>query len=241
MLRDASGKTHDRRTVKSMTMEVFDKSSIKAYGRLIGNKVNIVRVGAAVHDKKGILRPTVAGLLMFGKTEEILKEFPNFFLDYQERLNDDFGITYRVMGLNIFDFYNRVSKVIDDNIPTELKTVAKEFLLSSLISADYYGVKGYVVLKTNSQINISSPGNYLIDIDYMKLEESFEARNSNISNMLKIINTTSDGIYSLRKRIRTIESFNPDRTITTIFLDDNLDVKADYMLREKNYNLLNQY
>lgn len=42
------------------------------------------RIGAMARDTDGKLRPTAAGLLMFGHEYEIVREFPHYFLDYQE-------------------------------------------------------------------------------------------------------------------------------------------------------------
>lgn len=235
MLRDASSVTHDKRVISSMTTEIFDKKSIKAYSFLVGSKVNLLRIGAVKHDKKGVLRPTVAGLLMFGKTEEIFKEVPNFFLDYQERMSEDSEITNRVVGLNIFDFYNKVSKMIDDNIDTELKLLARVSLINSLTNSDYYGTRGFIVIKSKVQINISNPGSFRMDVEYAKIEESMEPRNALLMNMLKLIGKANNTelLYSFRDNLRTVVSYNPDRTVTTIFLDNSMEVTAEDMLREK--------
>lgn len=37
--------------------------------------------------KKNVLHPTRAGLLMFGNFYDIKREFPNYFLDYQDCRN----------------------------------------------------------------------------------------------------------------------------------------------------------
>lgn len=55
--------------------------------------------------------PTVAGLLMFGYEYEITNEFPLYFLDYREEMDDIVRWTHRITSSsgdwsgNLYDFF----------------------------------------------------------------------------------------------------------------------------------------
>ena len=99
MLRDAAIKTQDMLVLESMDLSVFDYESVSRY-RL---RMKIVRpdhvwenlkddeflykLGAIGRGEDGQLHPTCAGLLMFGFEYEIVREYPQYFLDYQEQLD----------------------------------------------------------------------------------------------------------------------------------------------------------
>lgn len=78
------------------------------------DKEFLYRLGAAGRSEDGSVHPTAAGLLMFGYEYEIVKEYPNYFLDYQERLDDTIRWTDRIVSSsgewsgNLYDFYFRV-------------------------------------------------------------------------------------------------------------------------------------
>ena len=50
----------------------------------------------ALSAETGKVHPTAAGLLMFGYEYEIVREFPLYFLDYQEKYDDAIRWTDRV-------------------------------------------------------------------------------------------------------------------------------------------------
>ena len=73
----------------------------------------LYRLGALGRGEDGLLHPTAAGLLMFGFEYEIVKEFPYYFLDYREQMEDGVRWTDRITSSsgewsgNIYDFYYR--------------------------------------------------------------------------------------------------------------------------------------
>ncbi|WP_289642256.1 hypothetical protein [uncultured Dubosiella sp.] len=79
------------------------------------------QIGAAAISKEdGKLHPTAAGLLMFGEEYRIVREFPEYFLDYREMQDPTIRWTDRVHSSsgewsgNVFDFfflvYNKLLK-----------------------------------------------------------------------------------------------------------------------------------
>ena len=88
------------------------------------------RIGAMARDAQGRLRPTAAGLLMFGHEYEIVREFPHYFLDYQEHdrpATADERWTDRIVSSsgdwsgNLCDFYFRVYNRIAQDIKVPFK------------------------------------------------------------------------------------------------------------------------
>lgn len=125
MIRDSSTETEDMHILENRRIEDFSKESVKSYRiryniRHEGSSRTqlpdsdfLVRIGAA-SDETGEIRPTVAGLLMFGQEYIITREFPECFLDYRERLDPTVRWTDRVQSQsgdwsgNVFDFFNLV-------------------------------------------------------------------------------------------------------------------------------------
>jgi predicted HTH transcriptional regulator len=101
MLRDAEPSTQDMLVLKKMQLDVFDFDSVQRYrNRLdsvrpahvwkdLDNNSFLYKLGCIDRDAEtGDLHPTAAGLLTFGHDYEIVKEYPNYFLDYQEHYED---------------------------------------------------------------------------------------------------------------------------------------------------------
>ena len=97
MLRDAEGKSQDLNIVDWAKPDVLDVESLRRYrnrmqscrpGHVwlgLDNETFLLRIGAMGYDKDGVMRPTRAGLLMFGNEYNIVREFPLYFLDYREK------------------------------------------------------------------------------------------------------------------------------------------------------------
>ena len=126
MLRDAATQTQDTLLIDQMDLSVFDYDSVHRYRNRLRNHrpghvwdelddvTFLYRLGAVGRGEDGMMHPTVAGLLMFGFEYEIVKHFPHYFLDYQERMDEENSWTDRIVSTsgdwsgNIYDFYFRV-------------------------------------------------------------------------------------------------------------------------------------
>lgn len=143
-----------------------------------------MKLQAVKMDHKGVLHPTMAGLLMFGYEYEIMDEFPNYFLDYREMLDPQYERwSHRITSQtgdwsgNIYDFFYRiVSRIIaqlnvpfqisSDNIhridDTDQRKALREALANTLIHANYYGRRGIVIVQDLQQITFTNPGSLRI-------------------------------------------------------------------------------
>ena len=219
MLRDASPKTQDMLVLGNMNLDVFDKDTIKRYRiRMQGIRPGHVwealedvdflyRIGAVGRDADGKLHPTAAGLLMFGYEYEIVREYPHYFLDYREKLDDDTRWSDRFVSSsgdwsgNIYDFYFRVYNRIAQSVKvpfaldgisriddTELHKALREALANTLINADYYGNTGVVIERNITSIKMTNAGTFRIDLDEAINGGISDPRNSGLIKMFSLIN-----------------------------------------------------
>ena len=148
---------------------VWERLSDEEYLERIG----AVRMSAGDH----VLRPTAAGLLMFGEEYKILYEFPEYFLDYREVLDPTIRWTDRLQSSsgdwtgNLFDFFFRVyGKIVKDlKIPFKLEGITRiddtpvhkalrEALANCIVNTDFYFPRGIVIRKDADSIVMENPG-----------------------------------------------------------------------------------
>lgn len=217
--RDASPVSVDMRVLTEMDTSVFSIDTIRDYRTrfmqlhqnhpwtILQDDIFLRKIGAvgvSPDDKK--IHPTVAGLLMFGYEYEIVREFPGYFLDYQEQFDESIRWTHRTTSNtgdwsgNLFDFYFRiVSRLVSDlNIPfvlngitridnTELHIAIREALLNTLVHADYYGRQGTLILRNPSMIMFSNPGDMRISIKTAVEGGVSDPRNATLMKMFSLI------------------------------------------------------
>ena len=234
MFRDKSDVTQDMLVLEKMTVDVFDYTSLRGYrNRMKATRpdhvwenlddIEFLRKLGAVgigDDKK--LHPTAAGLLMFGNEYEILREYPQYFIDYQEKYDADVRYTDRIISGsgewsgNINDFYFKAYNKLIQNpkikIPFKMKDgmqrtddtpihkALREALANCLTNADFYGPRGLVIRNNLNEIIMENPGGFRIEISEAKSGGISSPRNSVILrmfNMLDIGERTGSGIPSI--------------------------------------------
>ena len=265
MMRDASVKTQDMIVLENMDESVFNYETVRSYrmrmkysrpGHVwesLEDNEFLIRLGALGRDSNGIEHPTAAGLLMFGNEYEIVREYPYYFLDYQEQFSDDTRWTDRIISSsgewsgNIYDFYFRVyNKLAQDiKVPfaiegglrkddTPVHKALREALANCLINADYYGRQGVVVIKKREKITISNPGTFRVDVNEVKIGGVSDPRNVTLMKMFNLIDVGEragsgiPNIYSVWEQQKwdspcISESFEPERSMIILPL-----IKTDY-------------
>ncbi|MBQ3151630.1 MAG: putative DNA binding domain-containing protein [Clostridia bacterium] len=268
MTRDAAIKTQDMVVLEEMGLDVFDYECVKRYRIRMRNyrpghvweelddTEFLYKLGATGRGRDGKLHPTAAGLLMFGYEYEIVKEYPAYFLDYQEQMDLNTRWTDRVVSSsgdwsgNIYDFYFRVyNKITQDiKIPFKLEggdriddtpvhKALREALANCLINADYYGRQGIVIIKKKDSITLSNPGGLRIDIDAAKSGGVSDPRNSTLIKMFNLIDVGEragsgiPNIFNVWKKQGwsapvITESFEPDRITLSLIIGKSSDKKA---------------
>ena len=196
MFRDASAVTQDAKVLENMDSSVFCKDSVKGYRNFFrschsnhlwnneDDELFLRKIGAMTIGADGLFHPTAAGLLMFGYEYEITREFPNYFLDYQEnRMLGPTRWTDRIVSAsgdwsgNVFDFVievlNRMqqglkvpfvlkgNQRVDD---TPIHKLLREAITNTVVHADFYGRQGIVIQKSEEGFKFSNPGCVRISI-----------------------------------------------------------------------------
>ena len=269
MLRDASIKTQDMLILENMRLEVLDYDSLHRYRIRMKNyrpghvweelddEEFLYRLGAAGRSEDGKIHPTAAGLLMFGHEYEIVKEYPYYFLDYQERMDDERWMD-RIVSTsgdwsgNVYDFYFRVYNKLTQDVKVPFKLeggdriddtpvhkALREALANCLVNADYYGRQGLVIIKDRKGVTFSNPGNFRIDVEVAKSGGISDPRNGaliKIFNLVDIGERAGSGIpniFSVWKKHGWIapeitESFEPERiTVRLLMTDDKPTINTD--------------
>ncbi|ENK0838849.1 putative DNA binding domain-containing protein [Clostridium botulinum] len=213
----------------------------------LDDKTFLYKLGAYDKDRKlGKEGITAAGLLMFGEERSITDEFPNYFLDYREKISEEVRWDYRLISSdgtwsgNIFDFYFRIINKITDNLnvpfrisngirqeDTRVHEAVREAVANALIHADYRLPRGIVIEKGKTYFKVSNPGNLRITREEALKGGISDPRNQNIFkmfNLLGIGERAGSGLENIQlawKEQQWIapdleESYGPDRIILTL-------------------------
>ena len=219
MLRDASPISLDTKVLMEMDYSIFCQDTINDYRirfnakhtnhawSKLDDELFLRRIGAmglSTEDNK--IHPTIAGLLMFGYEYEIVREFSQYFLDYQERMDPSIRWTHRVVSSsgewsgNLFDFYFRIINRLTSDLPvpfqlenntrvddTKLHEAVREALLNTLVHADYYGRQGTVVIKGLDRMSFANPGDMRISLKTALEGGISDPRNATLMKMFSLI------------------------------------------------------
>lgn len=165
----------------------------------------LIHIGAAKRDNNGVVRPTKAGLLMFGNFYDITNVYPNYFLDYQDHRNlegDDMRWSFRITSTNgdwsgnLYDFYYRITFKLTEDIAvpfkmngmfrddsSPMKKAIREALCNTLSNADYNGELGLVIKQYHDKLVFSNPGILAMPLEQIMLSGEPKARNKTILNI----------------------------------------------------------
>ncbi|MCL2221459.1 MAG: putative DNA binding domain-containing protein [Oscillospiraceae bacterium] len=260
MMRDQSDISQDLRVLEQLGLDAFDYESVRRYRirwqTLRPNHVwenlededFLHKIGCVGRAESGTIHPTAAGILMFGFEYEIVKEFPNYFLDYQEHDDETIRWTDRIISTtgewsgNLFDFYYRVYNRITQIIKTPFKLqgdtriddtpvhkAMREALANALIHANHYDRRGLVIHRYPKKITVANPGSLRISKDDAIFGGVSDPRNATLIklfNLIEIGERSGSGlpnIFDIWKNEdwqepKLEEQFNPDRTILSLVL-----------------------
>ena len=187
----------DSRILDNYSFDDIDKASLDQYRRLFDlakpghawltlDDLSLLKKlgGYKVDRQTGKEGFTLAGLLMFGKTEAITDEVcaPYFFPDYRE-LGEE-SLTTRWLDricpdgtweANLFQFYRRVLPKLQSILPvpfqlegdmrkdeTPAHVAVREALINTLVHADYSINASTVITRSKNELVFSNPGCLLV-------------------------------------------------------------------------------
>ena len=218
MLRDQPENTMDMKVIEDFTIDQLNKDSIKGYRNRhrvlrpghpweeLGDEKYLEKIGAAAIGGDGKMHPTAAGLLMFGDEYLIVREFPDYFLDYREildpaiRWTDRFYSSTGEWSGNVYDFYFRVYNRLIQDVKVPFKMVGgdriddtpvhkalREALANCLVNTDFYVPRGVVIKKEREKITFENPGYVRVGKYQMQKGGESDPRNRTLMKMFNMI------------------------------------------------------
>lgn len=218
MLRDQPNETMDMKVIDKLTVMQLNQNTVRSYRnrhRLVrpghtwsnlSDEEYLEMIGAAAVGEDKKLHPTAAGLLMFGDEFRIVREFPEYFLDYREMLDPAIRWTDRFYSStgewsgNLFDFYfgvyNRIIRElkvpfkmvggerIDD---TPVHKAIREVLANCLVNTDFYAPRGVVIKKDCEHLVLENPGYIRVGKVQMRKGGESDPRNKALMKMFNMI------------------------------------------------------
>ncbi|MBQ1376743.1 MAG: putative DNA binding domain-containing protein [Lachnospiraceae bacterium] len=245
MVRDAAVKTQDMRLLEEMDTSVLNLNSLRDYRQQmkaarpghvweqLDDETFLQRIGAAGIGEDGKVHPTAAGLLMFGKEADIVREFRGYSLEFQEQagsgnLYDFFFRTYGRLQLAVKAPFKKNSVTGAEDPPAH--QALREALANCLVHADYYGRGGIVITEKPGLITMANPGIMRIEVDAAVNGGVSDPRNSTLLKMFNLIDVgerTGSGIPNIFRVWKEEgwaaphykESTEPDRTVLFLPLE----------------------
>ncbi len=258
MLRDSADESLDSEIAKHSELEDLDSETVKSYRAsynihheggawtALDDAEFLVRIGAAAEDNSGTLRPTCAGLLMFGKEWKIVREFPSFFLDYRQQMGenrrweDRFTSQDAEWSGNVFDFYGRVYRKMRQGLKVPFKLdgmyrmedtpaheAMREAIVNMLTNADFRSSRAVVCRWTDEGFEFSNPGGFRVDISRAYRGGTSDARNKTMLKMFTMIDIgerAGSGVPNMVEQWescgygRPVLSEEVDPEVSTVFL-----------------------
>ncbi len=273
MLRDQDSNSNDSIIVKYLSLNILNQDTIRKYrNNYINNPIRktnhpfkadtndnlLYHIGAAKYDENNILHPTRAGLLMFGNFYDIKREFPNYFLDYQDHRNlvGDMRWSDRITSYsgewsgNLYDFFYRIAFKITEDIPSQfkmegifkddnvlMKRAILEALCNTLSNADYHMELGVVIKQYHDKIIFTNPGTLAIPKKIALLGGTSKARNQNILSIFSYVNIGERGGTGIPLIIKATKEGNyPDSILEDSFNPDQTKLTI-FIKKGNNLNI----
>ena len=269
MLRDQTERTMDMEVLDKVPVEDLNYDTVHGYRNShrslkeghpferLSDHEYLRSIGAAgISEEDGKLHPTAAGMLMFGDEYNIVRHFPEYFLDYREELDPTTRWSDRLQSSsgewsgNVCDFYFRVyNKIIKDvKVPfkmsggervddTPVHKALREALANCLINADYHGLRGVVIRKEPDKLVLANPGYVRTGKKQMRLGGESDPRNKALMKMFNLINIgerAGSGVPNIFnvwadegwEEPVIEERFDPDRTVLSLSFKKKVPVKS---------------
>jgi len=220
MLAEQIEDSRDNKVLKHYDIEDIDMSSFYAFRNIFkSNKpdhpfneqsdIEFLRsIGGYKKDREnGDVGLTIAGLLMFGKSNDIEDIFPYYNLDYQERpqakIEQRWADRVTLDGTwsgNIFDFYRIVIKKLfaDLKVPFKLESdkreddtpihkAIRESFVNAIVHSDFTGRSSVLIVKRPDMFGFRNPGLMRIPIELAIKGGDSDCRNRTLHKMFMLI------------------------------------------------------
>lgn len=218
MISDSRYGVTDGWTIEDYSVDDFCKETVSVFRNSMASRKpdhvwiqlpddEFLRVIGAAKIEDGVLKPTIAGLMMFGYDYHISSVLGYYCLEYREYELGGDEWTYRLLSTiedwsgNVYDSYrtivNRIRvrmgrrfeidgqmKNVDDS---DMDKVVREAILNALVHVDYGGRRGIVVEFRPDSLTISNPGVFRIPLEMAAQCGTSDSRNMTLSKMFTLV------------------------------------------------------
>lgn len=258
MLRDSDTSSQDAAIAENGRLEFINRETVRRYRMRFDQRNEnhvwssanddtfLASIGALRADEGGNLKPTRAGLLMFGEDRWITYEFPHYFLDYRQETGHDTRWEDRFTSQpgdwtgNVYDFYFRVYNKLKAalKVPFRLDGVdrvddtpaheaLREAIVNALTNANWFDRRGVVCVWNDEAITIANPGDFRMPIEEARKPGSTDPRNEAMMRMFAMVEIGERAGSGMDKIFGGWEwagyeapsydvAFGPDRTTLTL-------------------------
>ncbi|HEY0613039.1 MAG TPA: ATP-binding protein [Candidatus Elarobacter sp.] len=219
MMADALAEDRSAKVVANYSLDDFEDQSVRRYRSLLASvnpesdllskdRATFLRtIGAAALDRDTRkVRPTLAGLVMFGEHAAIVERLPNFSLDYRRIESSAQRYVDRVhwdgnWSGNLFDFYTAVAPRLFRGVPrgfalnqemqriddTSIQVALREALVNAIIHADYELPGGVVIVQALDRFHFRNPGMMRVPVEQALLGGISDCRNARLQQMFRLV------------------------------------------------------
>lgn len=213
----------DNEVVSNFTLADLDPESVRRFREFFAarrpdhpflaqsDEEFLVSIRAARIERvgQGVLRPTLAGLVMLGRETSLVEHLPNWHVSYKELPSDpadrrrwvDHLAPDGTWNANLFQFYLRVITKLYDGlkVPFALEEgqfrtsegpvheAVREALVNALVHADLLGNTGIRVIKQRSGFEFVNPGLLLITPEQLWLGGQSVPRNQTLLHLFTLL------------------------------------------------------
>lgn len=248
LIRNSSLESMDNQALENFGIDDLDKETLRKYRQRFANlkpehpfndlkdEEFLIKIGGMKKNReKKLIELTLAGLLVFGKSECIREVLPHFHLEYldkrvdgSERWSDRViydgtwgeGNLYNFFQLVIQKIYNSLEKdfkISKDMITREenssIQIALREILVNTLIHADFKIEEPIKIIRYNNYFEFENPGGLRITKEQFYKGEYSKPRNEHIQLIFRMINLcerAGSGIPKVLKAVREKEFRFPE-------------------------------
>ena len=221
MLMEQMDDARDRKIIEHYGMADLNPDSIRIYRQMFKDEKPkhpfldlddvefLKKIGGWRQEREtGQEGVTLAGLLMFGDWTAIREAIPHYFLDYQEKPEEDESDIRWLDRLipdgswsgNLFDFYLRVYRklIVDIKVPFSIRggqrrddtlvhQALREALVNTFVHADYMGRASILVIKKPKMFSFRNPGHSRLPLEQVREGGESDCRNPLLLQMFLMI------------------------------------------------------
>lgn len=274
MMRDSSDTPQDATIIDDISWsDALDMSAINSYRQRFINRTpehvfntlpleDFLLKIRAIDVANSALHPTMAGLIMFGKSNELQKRLPHFFLEYinyididENRWSDRIVYDGSWGEGNLYNFFQIVLPKLlrtsdssfsldSDGITrqeyTEIQKALREAFVNTLMHADYRE-EGHTKISVDAkQYVFSNPGTLRISLEEYYTGKISVCRNPNIAFMLREIGFAEEagsGVPTILRAAKRNKLAVPELSISNNRVSLIIDTSPFINTIAKKYNL----